>query len=550
MSYGNKWHELRFDENIFEFSLISGVSSAGKSSILNAIVYGLYGKVNNKKLSDLPNRINSSKGLEVEIEVTCNNKKVFIRRGINPNIFDVQVDNDPNVGDKAGKVSVQEYIENELFGIPFYIFTNIISLAVNDFKSFIKMGIKDKRAIIDKIFGLSIINDMYEILRADIKKLKDTDQGLEIKIQTINEHIVKADSSLTELAEIIKTKNNDRKDEIGIYLEKIKVLQQNSQTLLDELQNDKQQITDKIKIVDKQEHKQRHLISTLDEKIDLYNNSKCPICSSDLTTDFHKQLYDGYVNEKSKAEALIESLDSVRQELLNEDQRLKQELKTLNEKSKKIDLQRLQLLKELKDLQMYDNSDEQTQQLKKLITENKQDLEKTVKHKNKIEKEYNFLKIVDDVLGDKGIKSLAIKTLLPNLNLSINTMMKELNLDYRLQFDENFEPVITHFGIEISPATLSTGEAKRLDFTVLIAIIKLMKIKFPHLNLLFLDELFASVDAASVYEIIKILSDITIKMNLHTFVINHAPIDTSAFTHTIKVERNKGFSTFTKEIFE
>ena len=153
-SYGNIPQVLTFDDSQSHLYLVMGSNGAGKSTIANAIKFLLYGKVDGMSNTDLPNRIN--KEMYGEIEIETKGKLVKIVRGLSPNIFKVYINGDEY--DRAGKVNTQDYLEEELFEIPYQVFKNVIILSVNDFKSFLTMSPADKKNIVDKIFGFSLIN--------------------------------------------------------------------------------------------------------------------------------------------------------------------------------------------------------------------------------------------------------------------------------------------------------------------------------------------------------------------------------------------------------
>ena len=150
-SYGNQKQRIDFVKDGSELFLTLGKNGDGKTTIANAIIYALYGKVEGVKLADLPNRIN--KELLVKIGLQCGTMFIEIERGIAPSRFNVLINGVEF--DKAGKKSVQEYLEDEVFGIPYHVFKNIIILSVNDFKSFLTS--------IYNLINLYIINNCPDI---------------------------------------------------------------------------------------------------------------------------------------------------------------------------------------------------------------------------------------------------------------------------------------------------------------------------------------------------------------------------------------------------
>ena len=169
-----------------------------------------------------------------------------------------------------------------------------------------------------------------------------------------------------------------------------------------------------------------------------------------------------------------------------------------------------------------------------------------VKSKEKSEQsnDYHFLEIIESILGEDGVKNLAVKTILPGLNTNIAAMANTMHLSFHIRFNEKFDCIITHLGEEVNPMTLSTGERKKADFIIIIAIIKILKLRFPQLNLLFLDELLSSVDADGVYNILKILSQVIKENQINTFVINHTVLPHEIFDKKLQIYRENGFSKF------
>lgn len=133
------------------------------------------------------------------------------------------------------------------------------------------------------------------------------------------------------------------------------------------------------------------------------------------------------------------------------------------------------------------------------------------------------------------------------MNAEIQRLVSHLGIEHRIAFDEEFNAHITHFGVEVSPDTLSTGESKKVDFAVLLSIVRLMKLKYPGMNVIFLDEIFSSIDGDGIYHILKILRETVKELDLNTFVISHYPLTSTEFDYKIEIEKNKGFSAFTIE---
>ena len=152
--------------------------------------------------------------------------------------------------------------------------------------------------------------------------------------------------------------------------------------------------------------------------------------------------------------------------------------------------------------------------------------------------------ILEEVLGEDGVKNLAVKTILPGLNANIAMMVQTMHLPLHIKFNEKFDCIVNHLGEDINPLTLSTGERKKADFIVIIAIIKILKLRFPQLNLMFLDELLSSVDQDGVYNILKILNEVIKENGLNTFVINHTELPHEIFDQKIQIYRENGFSKF------
>ena len=535
-SYGNVPQRIDLG-NGGDLYLLLGGNGNGKSTISEVITFSLYGKLENKKKSDLPNRIN--KNLWCRIIVISKGKKITITRGVSPGLFEVDVDGVPY--DTSGTSNVQDYLEYELFDIPYQVFKNIIVLSINDFRSFLTMSVGDKRNIVDRLFGFTLINTMRDSIRSErreikeqIKTINDELNIIEESITSINEKIESLEKSKVE--DNIKLASEYRKKIIGLISEKkkledlvlkIKEKELVMLTSLNEEQKELSEITFEIKN-DK-------------SKMELYSNNQCPTCGSDLHTEHHKSikenLEESLQSKEDKKYTLDESVRSVStktKEISNKIQEIQSSVIRINLMINQYKNEAERLVKENKEI-----DENYLQELvKENITKSK---DRKTNHIKKVQED-TFLEIVESVLGDDGVKNLAMKTILPSLNQSIHNMAAQIHLPYTIKFDDKFNCIVNALGEEINPKSMSTGERKKADFIIIIAMLKILKIRYPSLNLLFLDEIFSSVDSAGIYEIIKILSEVSKENNLNTWVINHTELPMELFDKKVEVFREGGFS--------
>jgi len=282
-SYGNSIQRLEFEKDNSELFLTLGKNGHGKTTIANAIVFALYGKVEGVKMADLPNRIN--KELWVKINLKCKTTDVSIERGLAPGKFEVKLNGIEF--DKAGKRSVQEYLEEEIFGIPYHVFKNIIILSVNDFKSFLTMTNNDKKQIIDKMFGFSILNEMQQNIKEERKGLKVDIDVYEREITQLNENITSVNMKLNELMA-----ESNQKDKVRIQELKTSLIRYTSnKTKLEDAQvsisKSLGNISGTLSSAQEDKTKLTYELQALRKKLSLYEQNSCPTCEGELSTEFH-----------------------------------------------------------------------------------------------------------------------------------------------------------------------------------------------------------------------------------------------------------------------
>ena len=533
-SYSNAMTELVFN-NDPSLNLIVGTNGTGKSSIADCIIYALYGKIDGTNNSDIPNRIN--KNFYVKIELDCNGHEIVVERGLAPNLFTVTIDG--SIVDTAGKNNVQTMLEENYYKIPYSVFKNTLILSINDFKSLIDLNPSDKRNIIDKIFGFTEYNLMLKLIKEDIKMIDSSVSLNEGAIKTATVNIEKYEQELQEL------KNNEvSQEEIDELKEKIeeakKLKETNEENIkkLDEVRKklDKQSVE---KNMDIRDFKRK--IEENKKKIKLIDSKKCPTCGSSLDTDeFHKER-ERLIQENESCEIAISEMTSIINDLSNKmravDTKRNVFVDAIN-KSKLMDL-----ASDLKyKISLKKNSS-------KPLLNLKESLDKQIIQLNEEKELLGKRKMVYDcvmqILGDGGIKEYIASKYIPTINQIISEMMEFMGINYNVVFDRTFKATITSNGYNVTYNSLSTGEKKRIDFATVVSFIKLLKLQLGEMNLLFLDEMLASIDINGVADMMTILKDLSVELNMNIYLIHHAQVENVVFDNVIETSKPDGFSKIT-----
>ena len=539
-SYGNKLQTFTFTDEP-RLVLIQGENGSGKSSISDALTVSIYGKSAIRKTKEIPNRINKNAYTKIKF-ITSNGRHIEIERGIDPNFSRLSIDGaDHNLPDKR---RVDEFIEDELTKIPFNVFSNTISLSVNDFKSFVKLSPTDKRQIIDKIFGLDVVNDMSKLIKEEIKQSKLEISPIESSILS-NQRLL--ESSVQQLADLkteLTASNDARISEINLELEKLensKTEVRNSATLVSRSLSDAQRL---LREAREKQSTIRINISEIQKKLDIYSKNKCPHCLSDLTDTLHLQIKDKLVEKrKSQEESLPEILTEIAscESSLNH---IETEQSTARSKIYQIDAEITSIKRELAAL-----SSQSKKTTDHHLTEIINKIKDQIKESDlELEKKKESLKTsqeLESILSDNGMKRMLMGQIIPLLNKKILKTSKVLDFKFAFEFDLEFNPIITHLGMQVSPDSLSTGEQKKMNLIVLLCILELIKLKHNNVNLLFLDEIFSSLDHASIYKVVDILKTFAKKYKMTVFAISHDPLPEEYFDTKIKVEKLDHFSDLT-----
>jgi DNA repair exonuclease SbcCD ATPase subunit len=547
-SYGDNITEIEFSDEGKLWQL-SGKSGSGKSSLLSIPKLLLFGKTEGGDgkpvdMADVSNWLNK-KGW-ICGTIVKNNDTYVIERTFSPSTLTITKNGAPL--DKAGVKNMQGIIDTEILdNMPYNIFANVMSLSLNNFKSFISMSPADKRLIIDKIFSLEIINKVYELVRKDMKDLGNSINISNSQIYSLDQTIKTSQAELDNLNNSESTDNiKDKLDEIQQKLVKVDTLYQQQNTLYTQLYNtynDTYKIDQQIVIAINSENFE---IGNINKKINLFNQDKCPTCGTSFASDEFKNIKEDLLKQLNERQDTLASYTQKHNELLEQFNTINSQMQEVQVNIQKINDKKNELTKEYTRIEASSSISQESVAIQNIINQTnktKSDLEKSIVDANE---KMKMLEIIETMYSADGIKQTMMNNYIPTLNEEISETLNFLGFPYSLEFDNNFDPHMQYLGRSIKPKSLSIGEHKKVDLTVLCSLLKMIKRKYPQINLVCLDETVSSLDYESSTEIIKYLKEISKEMNLNIFIVSHTMLDENLFDEHILVEKNAEYSVLTR----
>ena len=542
--FGNKLQSIDLPDS-GGLWMVLGKNGNGKSFFVNLPKVLYYGKLDKFKKDEIANRMNKHGWIKGSISVNPSTE-VTIERKISPSDLRVhkyspgeEPDDDNDIG-KSGIANYQSYIDTEVTGLPYHIFSNIISLSVNDFKSFISMTPNDKRIIIDKLFAMEIINKMNELVKNDLRDIKMNMSLFDREIVSLKNNINSAVKELAKLEEQVTKDNTNRIHEISSQLTAYKPKLQEGYKKRNEYISKKQEITQSYNIFLQQKTKVTQEISQINRQITLYDKDKCPTCETPFSEARFELIKEQLNNDIKEKKGSLENIKKSEDTYTIAFTKLEDAINKINEFIIKYESAFKTLEGELNRLKA--DKPKEFGSIRNIISRNSSDLSKKEEEKVKYDDDFKYLAMLEEIYSDTGVKKKILESYLPTLNKEIEYTLNELHFPYSLSFDSDFEPQLFQLGLEISVDTLSTGEKKRVDLAVLISIIRMLKRKFPSLNIFMLDEVLSSIDGDGIYDIIGLLQSISKEMNINIFIINHSPLPIEHFDFSIAISKNAGFS--------
>lgn len=540
-SFGNdeKTLELNNEGNLI---LLSGKNGAGKSSILQSFDYTFYNKVQGRKskrvkLSSLPNRLNGDLENSVEF-IADGGTEVKIVRGYKPSKLELWENGIKN--ERAGNAKLEELIENYI-GMDYDTFKSFISMSINDFKNFISLAPEDKKLLLDKLFNLEVINILNKILNKIISDNKKELDVFDREIDIITDNITNINSSIEKFKQ--SKKDNIELDIMALregMIENKKPFEEIKDKLV-AIREKKKQMTDMIDAERTIMIETNSEIKQLDKQLELFDNDKCPTCQSDLSTGFHKGIKEGYLEKRNTLSKILKEVKNKGMDLKAKIAKLDTLLETGNEKYNDLN-STLKSMKREHDL-LVEKKDNDAQSNKELeeFTKTIKDLEnrsrKVKINKNILEDKSIYHKYLKSVFSDNGVKKSIIQNIVGPINYYIQENIQKMHLPFDVVLDDSFNADITSFGEEVDVDTISSGENKAINICILIAYLKLIRTK-KQINVLFLDEVFSSIDVERIDDVITLLRDLVTHSKINIFLVHHSILDSSKFDKTLNVTKD------------
>ena len=562
LSTGNVFSEV--DLEVGRTNLIVGTNGAGKSTILDALTFSLFGKPF-RKISKgmLVNSINEKDCL-VEIEFRIGKQEYKVVRGIKPNKFEVYC-NGKLWNQESSVVEQQKNFEQNVLKMNYKSFTQIVVLGSSTFVPFMRLPTTQRRDIIEDILDIQVFSTMNVLLkdksRENLQEIRDVDYQVDLlkdKIEMQKRHMMSLQQRTQEEIERKQAKVNEYKKTELQGAEDVAILTQQIGNLNEEMQ-EYQKSNEKLQKLNTYLIKLTHKLNTCKKEHEFFEkNHVCPTCTQELSEEFRSEKLEAgqlKVDEMNVGYDDLQKAISDEQERFNKFTELSTEVNNINTTISQTNFQLMTIRKQVESLQDEikelegDNVDKKAEFDKlQLLVNSKKDLNK--QHAN-LKQDRDVLATAGQLLKDNGIKSRIIKTYLPTMNKMINDFLQRMEFYVNFTLNENFEEIIkSRYRDVFSYESFSEGEKARIDIALLLTWRSVAKLKNSvDTNLLILDEIFdGSLDQSGTSDLGWILRNFD--ESTKVFVISHKQGLDDKFDRTITVDKVKNYSVLTETINE
>jgi DNA repair exonuclease SbcCD ATPase subunit len=557
LSTGNHYSEVKFNEHAT--TLIIGTNGAGKSTVLDALTFSLFGKpfrkINKGQLINATNE----KDCKVEVEFSIGDIEWKVVRGIKPNTFEIWKDGNclnqfSNANDQ------QKWLEQNVLKMNYKSFTQIVILGSTNFVPFMQLTATHRREVIEDLLDIKIFSSMNNLIKDKIKLVRDEIRTLDLKKESLNDKVQMQTNWMKELESESKGRIDESREKINTLFEE----SDNYVKLNEELENNVHDLTKEQEKVTGATEKLRTLgglkgkisqrVSTITKEHKFFtNNTVCPTCTQAIDEDFRLNKIE---DAQNKAKELQSGYKELEEAIKKEEERehhftnLSKEITTLTHGISKNNTRISGCQRQVRDLES------EIQTITDKLANRNTEHEKLESFQNNLAETYEALASEKEtiqyhnfnygLLKDGGVKSKIIKKYLPLINQQVNRYLQMMDFYINFTLDEEFnETVQSPIHEDFSYASFSEGEKMRIDLALLFTWREVARFKNSvNTNLLIMDEVFdSSLDGFGTEEFLKIIRFVIKDANV--FVISHKTGMDDRFDSVLKFEKVKGFSRLT-----
>tara|TARA_B100001142_G_scaffold85977_1_gene87369 strand:+ start:2523 stop:4253 length:1731 start_codon:yes stop_codon:yes gene_type:complete len=562
LSTGNVFSEV--DLRTSKTNLIIGSNGAGKSTILDALTFSLFGKPFRKiNKPMLVNSINEKNCL-TEIEFSIGKKEYKLVRGVKPNVFEIYC-NGELWNQESSLVEQQKNFENNVLKMNYKSFTQIVVLGSSTFVPFMRLPLAQRREIIEDILDIQVFSTMNVLLRDKVRENNEDIKTIDYEIHLLAEKIDLQKKYMLELEKKTKEEITRKENKIAELLEDENTQHQEIARLTSEVEKHSKEMeevsssTSKLKKLNTFLIKVQGKLKTCKKEHEFFEkNHVCPTCTQDLSEEFRDEKLE---SGKTKVDEMLVGYNDILAAIGEEEVKfnkfteLSSQVMTINNSISQSNFQITSFRKTISDIESEikelegSNPDKKAEFVKlEGLVKNKKQLGSTLAENRK---DRDTLLVASQLLKDNGIKTRIIKTYLPAMNQLINQYLQSMDFYVNFTLNENFEEIIkSRYRDVFSYDSFSEGEKSRIDIALLLTWRSIAKLKNSvDTNLLILDEIFdSSLDQQGGMDLSWILRNFDDNSNI--YVISHRENLDGKFERTITAEKEKNFSVIRETVSE